>query len=343
MKKNEMQKIFNEQKEWYYKGRSLSTSFKIKVLTRLKKAIIENIAEIHLALSSDLGIKNEEYCFYETSRILMEINRNIRSLKLLSSSKNYESKGTTLIISGKYSPFINSISPLIKAILRGDVCFIKPGSKSKETSLAIKNLLDKAFPDKYVYVISESHKSLKSLLSLDFDYVYFSGTKEVAKEITVKCAKKLIPYDINTYEPKVTFVTKKDNLKKTARDFVLDKFIDCGQYHNSPDYIIIEDEAVKDFSDALICYIEMYVGSDPLIDDNYGKICDKYNYDRLLSLIREKETLYGGAKCDATLQIGPVILFVREDDPIIKEKIFGPIIPIVKMDNIDFTIYRKNG
>lgn len=333
MKKQDLQKIIDSQKNWFNTQKTLTPSFRLKALYKLKKEVFRTIPNIHLALSKDLGLKCEDYCIYETEYVIESIDAAIKRIKKHGNKRLPSAYGITLVISGKYSPFINSMIPLIHAISRGDTCIIKPSSKSGNTANLINDLIEGIFPAKFVFVLTEGRKSCPSLLSLDFDYLFFSGRNTTKSALMKELTKRSIPFVFNIYEVKHAEFTGNRIRIKNLYQFVLDKFLACGQYQNSPDYIVVTLDNKSAVITKLTELIEAALTSDPLIDEDYGRICDLENYNRLSQISQSYPTLFGGARCEKTLQIGPLIIEVNEGDPLLKEKIFGPIIPIVIKNN----------
>ncbi|MBE6702413.1 MAG: aldehyde dehydrogenase family protein, partial [Ruminococcaceae bacterium] len=206
-----------------------------------------------------------------------------------------------------------------------------------------KELLESIFPPKYVAVVTGGRAENTCLLEEHFDYIFFTGSKNVGKEVMAKAAAHLTPVTLELGGKSPCVVDATADLALAARRIVFGKFLNCGQTCVAPDYILCE-AAVKD---TLLYYIKREIlrqfGASPLHNPDYGKIINEKHFARLCGLIDAKKTVYGGKRDEKTLKIEPTVLDgVTPDDPVMGEEIFGPILPILTFKHLADAIDHIN-
>ncbi len=181
------------------------------------------------------------------------------------------------------------------------------------------------------------------LLSEHFDYIFFTGSQAVGKEVMRKAAEHLTPVTLELGGKSPCIVDKTANIKLAAKRIVFGKYLNCGQTCVAPDYVYC-DRAVKDKLIAAIKQqIKKQYSSSPLSNKNYGKIINEKHFDRILGLIDSSKTVYGGKHSRSTLQIEPTVMDrVTFSDPVMQEEIFGPVLPVLIYDTLDEVIANIN-
>lgn len=207
---NDINLIFNKQKEFFNLGKTKDINFRIEVLKKLKKVIKENEDKILEALKRDLGKSNFESYATEIGLVYDEINTHIKNIKRWSKiekikspivhypSKSYiykEPYGVTLIIGPFNYPFQLVMAPLVGAISAGNTAIIKPSENTKNTALLLEEIINENFNKEYLRVVSplEGKEAVSFLLELPFDYIFFTGSIRVGKIVMEKAAKNLVP------------------------------------------------------------------------------------------------------------------------------------------------------
>ena len=349
-----MQNILNRQREFFKSGKTLPVKVRLEYLKKLKEEIKANEQEIFDAIYKDLGKSSTEAYMCEVGLSLDEISYFQKNLKKFAKDKtvftpitNFHARsyiksvpwGNVLIISPWNYPFLLSIEPLIDAIAAGNTVVIKPSAYSPYTSEIVRKIVKEVFPEEYVAVVTGGREENKALLEMKFDYIFFTGSSNVGKEVLRKAAENLTPVSLELGGKSPCIVDKSANLKLAAKRIVFGKFVNCGQTCVAPDYIYC-DKGVKD---ELIGYIRQEIskqlGENPLENKNYGKIINEKHFNRLCGLINQDKVVVGGKTLPETLKIEPTVMDnITWDDAVMKEEIFGPILPVLTYDNLDAVI-----
>ena len=343
--------IVEKQRAFFRTGATLDVGFRLRMLARLKAAIRAHEADIAAALQADLGKSSFESYMCESGLALSELSYMQRHVRAFAREKTVRTPlaqfharsyqvpapyGVVLIMSPWNYPFLLSMDPLIDAIAAGNTVVLKPSAYSPHTSRLICKLIRACFPDKYVAVVTGGRAENAALLGQHFDYIFFTGSQPVGKEVMRRAADRLTPVTLELGGKSPCIVEKTANLKLAARRIVFGKYLNCGQTCVAPDYIYC-DRSIKD---ALIAELRAQIvkqfGERPLDNPNYGKIVNEKHFYRLLSLINPEKVVHGGGSCRETLQIEPTILDgVDFSDRVMGEEIFGPILPVLTYDSFD--------
>ena len=220
---------------------------------------------------------------------------------------------------------------------------LKPSAYSPATSALIKRIIGECFPPEYVSVILGGRAENTCLLEEHFDYIFFTGSPAVGRDVMRHASEHLTPVTLELGGKSPCIVEKTADLKLAARRIVFGKYLNCGQTCVAPDYIYC-DKAVKD---ALIQELKKQItkqfGHEPLKNKHYGKIINEKHFHRITGLINSNKICHGGKLSEKTLQIEPTILNnVTWEDPVMQEEIFGPVLPIVTYDSFGQAVEKIN-
>lgn len=343
--------IVKKQREYFNKGETLNYNFRLKSLKKLKNSIKNHENDIKNALFQDLGKSSIESYMSEIGMVLSELSYAIKHLKGWMKAKKvrtplaqFHSKsfivseplGVVLVMSPWNYPFMLAIDPLIGAISAGNCAVVKPASYAKNTSLIIKQILSECFEENYVSVVLGGREENAELLEQKFDYIFFTGSVNVGKVVAEKASKNLTPITLELGGKSPCVVDKTANLKVAAKRLAFGKFLNCGQTCVAPDYLLIEKSVKNEFLSYLKKEISLMFGDNPLENNLYGHIINEKHFDRICGLINKEKCVFGGKSDRETLKIEPTILDeVSLEDSVMKEEIFGPILPIMSFENID--------
>ena len=342
--------ILTKQRRFFRSGATLPVSFRIEMLKKLYAAVKTHELEISAALKADLGKSPMEGFMCETGLVLNEISYMIRHVKSFAADKivptplpqfasvSYKKPspyGNVLIMSPWNYPFLLTIDPLVDAIAAGNTAVVKPSAYSPATSALIEQMLTEIFDEEYVAVITGGRKENARLLEMKFDFVFFTGSQNVGKEVLRHTAETLTPAVLELGGKSPCIVDSTAKIKLAAKRIVWGKFLNCGQTCVAPDYILchssIKDRLVRE----IIVQINRQFGELPLTNPNYGKIVNEKHFDRLCGLIDPEKTVHGGQTNRETLQIAPTVMDkVIWDDAVMQEEIFGPVLPVLTYEKL---------
>jgi aldehyde dehydrogenase (NAD+) len=341
----EIYNIVSSQKTFFNQGKTLDVNYRLQKLKELYSAIKNNLTAIHQGLYKDLGKSESESYMCETGLAMSELSFMIKHAKRFSKPKKvktplaqYVSKsyrqpspyGTVLIMNPWNYPFLLSIDPLIDAIAAGNTVVLKLSSYSPYTNEAIKNVIESVFPPEYVAVITGGRLQNATLLNCKFDYIFFTGSKNVGKLVYETAAKNLTPVTLELGGKSPCIVDETASINLAAKRIVWGKFLNCGQTCVAPDYILCH-ESIKDKLIAALKYqTQKQFGDNPINNDSYGKMINKKHFDRVCNLIDSNKVVLGGKTNEDKLKIEPTILAgVTPTDAVMQEEIFGPVLPIL--------------
>ena len=349
-----IQDIVKKQREYFNKGTTLNYDFRLKSLKKLKNSIKKHENDIKNALFQDLGKSSTESYMSEIGMVLTELSYAIKHLKGWMKSKKvrtplaqFHSKsfvvseplGVVLIMSPWNYPFMLAIGPLIGAISAGNCAVVKPASYAKNTSNIIKQILSECFEEEYISVVLGGREQNAELLEQRFDYIFFTGSVNVGKLVAEKASKNLTPVTLELGGKSPCIIDHTANLKVAAKRLVFGKFLNLGQTCVAPDYLLIEKSVKDEFLKLLKKEIMKMYGEKPLENNLYGHIINEKHFDRICELINKEKCIFGGKHDKETLKIEPTILDeVSLDDAVMKEEIFGPILPVISFENIDVAV-----
>ena len=351
-KKVELKEIINKQRDFFNTNATKSVKYRIKMLQRLMEAIRNNEVAILSALYKDLLKSKAEAYMSELAIVYAEINEALKNVRKWSRpekvkgtiatfpSKNYvysEPYGVVLIMAPWNYPFNLAISPLIAAIAAGNTAIIKCSKESVYTSKVIKYIMNKAFSSNYIFCVDEDI-DYDELLNQRYDYIFFTGSQRVGKIIMNIASNKLIPISLELGGKSPCIIDETADIKLAARRVLWGKLLNAGQTCVSVDYVLIHS-SVKD---RFIKYLQKEIKRrypNALNNDTYPRIINEYHYKRLMNLIKSEESIIGGRGDDVVRRLEPTILpDVDFDHEIMKEEIFGPLLPIIEYDDINNVI-----
>ena len=354
MTAQEIALILDEQRKFFLSGETLPIKFRIQMLKKLYASVISHKEEILSALTSDLGKSDFEGFMCEVGLSLTEISYMIKNVKKFAkektvvtplaqfASRSYKKPcpyGNTLIMSPWNYPFLLSIEPLANAIAAGNTAILKPSAYSPATSKIIEKILSECFEKKFVAVVTGGRSENSALLEQKFDFVFFTGSQAVGKEVLRHTAENLTPAILELGGKSPCIVDESAKIPLAAKRIVFGKYLNCGQTCVAPDYILCHKNVKEEFVNEVKKQIEKQYGKNPLENSDYGKIINQNHFERVSSLINAEKVVHGGKTNPQTQQIEPTVLDnVTWDDAVMQEEIFGPIMPILTYENLDQVI-----
>ena len=358
MTEAEITQLVEKQRRYFYSGATLDVSARIRALDTLKAAIQKYEPEINAAIHEDLGKSSFESYMCETGLVLSEISymrRHIRSLAKEKTvwtplaqfaSRSYKKPspyGVVLIMSPWNYPFLLTMDPLVDAIAAGNTAILKPSAYSPATGRIISRIIKECFDEAFVSVVTGGRAENTCLLQEHFDYIFFTGSQTVGKEVMKQASAHLTPVTLELGGKSPCLVEKSADLRLAARRIVFGKYLNCGQTCVAPDYLYCD----REIKDALVAEIKKEIirqfGEEPLKNSDYGKIINEKHFERILKLIDPDKTVHGGRHDRQSLRIEPTVMDnVTFDDAVMQEEIFGPVLPVLTYDSLEEAICRIN-
>lgn len=358
MDKTEITNLIDAQRTFFATGSTLNADYRIAALRKLKNCIKAHEQDIMNALRTDLGKGSQESYMCEVGLTLSEISymlshtrRFMREKTVATPLAQFASRsyvkpspyGTVLIMSPWNYPFLLTMEPLVDALAAGNTAIIKPSAYSPATSEVISRIVGECFNPEYVAVVTGGRAENTCLLDADFDYIFFTGSKTVGKEVMRHAAEHLTPVTLELGGKSPCIVAPDADLKLAARRIVFGKYLNCGQTCVAPDYVLCHSSVYEKFIEYVKAEIIRQFSDKPLENPEYGKIINEKHFNRILGLIDRDKLVFGGASDADALRIEPVVMRdITEDDAVMKEEIFGPVMPVLSYDDTEGMIARIN-
>lgn len=357
MEKAKINEIIKKQREFFNSGATRSVDKRVEYLKKIKEYIIKNEHRIAAALKADLGKSPYESYLCEIAVVMAEVNYMLKNIYKLTKKKTVMTPfgqqlshsyvrpmpyGVTLIMSPWNYPFMLTIPPIIDAVAAGNTCVVKTSAYSPNTSAIVKEMINEIFPEEYVTVITGGRDENQYLLDEKFDYIFFTGSKNVGRLVLEKAAKNITPVTLELGGKSPTIVDETANLRISARRLVFGKGFNVGQTCVAPDYVYVH-RSIKDKFIALLKEEIVRQFGDCVNNDDYGCIINDKHFNRVCSLIDKEKVVHGGNSAPATRRIQMTVMDnVTWNDAVMKEEIFGPVLPILTYDNLDDVINTIN-
>ncbi len=358
MTETEIRVCVERQRRYFYSGATLPVEKRIRALRKLYRAVREHEEEIADALAQDLGKSSYESYMTETGMVLSEISYMLKHIRAFASvkavktplaqfrSKSYQIAspyGVTLIMSPWNYPVLLTLGPLVDALAAGNTAVVKPSAYAPASSGLLCRMLGKIFPEEYVTVITGGRAENTALLGQHFDYIFFTGSQRVGKEVLRKAAEYLTPATLELGGKSPCIIEKTADIRMAARRVVFGKYLNCGQTCVAPDYVWCDSSVREEFLQEVKKQIRLQYGENPLENRNYGHIINEKHFRRICRLIDDAKVAAGGRVRPETLQIEPTVMTnVTREDAVMQEEIFGPLLPILEYESLEEVIREVN-
>ena len=346
----DIHEIVESEKHFFCTGVTRGVDFRIDMLKKFRKAIIENDELISAALKADLNKQPFESYMCETGLLLEEINFHIKRLKKWSKTRRVKSGigqlpgksyvcpepyGVVLIMAPWNYPVQLCLMPLVGAISAGNCAVVKPSAYAPESSRVISKLIESAFPTGFVTAVEGGRDANKALLDEPFDYIFFTGSVAVGKTVMEAAAKRLTPVTLELGGKSPIIVDETANLPLAARRIAFGKVLNAGQTCVAPDYLMIEKSVeapfIEEYKKALASFFPE--------GDMSGmvRIINDKHFERVCNILDNSgNVVIGGARDAETRFIEPAVLTgVPVDSPAMQQEIFGPVLPVLPYEKLD--------
>ncbi len=341
--------IIKKQNDFFDSQATKDVKFRLLQLKKLRTAIKQHQQEIIDALCKDFKKPEFETLSSEIGIVMDELNLHIRKLKswtkpqkklfhfanFYSSDKIHRDPfGNVLIISPWNYPFNLAFTPLIGAISGGNTVVLKPSELSQHTSVVTKKIIQSIFDEKYVAVVEGDAKISRTLLDEKWDFIFFTGSPAIGKYVYKAAADNLTPVVLELGGKSPVVIDETANISITARRIVWGKFLNAGQTCIAPDYVLIPEKFKDIFIDNLRKEIDIAYKNNDKHFENYARIINEKNFNRLLSLLDNQDVVIGGQTDKKDLFIEPTVLLNPSmNDEIMMYEIFGPVLPVITYKN----------
>ena len=354
-----MKDVFEAQRLNRWKIAQTTAEERIAKLRKLRDALLAKRPELHKALHDDFRKNPSEADLTEVFPVITEINHTIAHLAdwMLpgavktplalfgtQSELRLEPKGLVLILSPWNYPINLLVNPLVAALAAGNCCVLKPSSKVPHTSTFVRKLMAELFEENEVAVFEGSAAVSDALLELPFDHVFFTGSPRIGKTVMAAAAKNLATVTLELGGKSPVIIDETADIRKAAERTVWGKFLNSGQTCVAPDYLLIHESRLAEFvSEAKSVIAERFGPTEEArrASPDFCRLVSVGHAQGLAKVLAEAvragaKVEIGGTCDEAERYLAPTLLTqVAEDSPIMKDEIFGPILPILAYKSLD--------
>ena len=349
--------VLNQLQDLVLSGKTRDEKWRRAQLKSLSNLLENHQQEILKALSQDLG-KPATEAFFEIIAVKQEIKlaqknlsnwmktRQINvpvSLKPAQALVQPDPLGCILIIGPWNYPFSLTLQPLVGALAAGNTAVLKPSEHAPNVSNLIKKLIEEYFPPEIVQVFEGDGNIAADLMTRQFDHVFFTGGENIGKKVMEAASKNLTPVTLELGGKSPAVVIDGANLEVTAKRVIWGKSLNAGQTCIAPDHLLVEDKLFDSLISNLINSINDFYGNTPLDSKHLGSIINEKQFNRLNNLLtqakKNNQIIYGGDSNEKEKRISPTLIKIdNRNDPLMKEELFGPLLPILSIKNLDQAI-----
>lgn len=329
-------------------GVTRDVQWRLKQLQGLLDLVEENAADLKQAVAKDLNkpgfeadlmelmvLKNEIYCTQKNIHSWMKPNYppTMLAQKLDTIMVQPEPYGVTLVIGAWNYPINLLLCPVVGAIAAGNCCVIKPSEISENTATLIAKLVPQYLDKDCFQVFCGGIPETTALLEEKFDYIFFTGSTGVGKIVMRAAAENLTPVTLELGGKSPCYIDQSSDLSLVAKRVMWGKLANMGQTCIAPDYIMchssIQDKLVEELRKA----VAKFYGEDPQKSRDLGRIVNERNFKRLSAVMEAmpaKKLAFGGKSDPDDKYIEPTVYTdVTFDDSVMREELFGPLLPIL--------------
>lgn len=341
-------------------GRTQPLAWRTTQLRRLRDMLTTHGADLAAALHADLGKSSTEAFRTEIDFTIREIDHTLEHLADwlrpepapvpahlgadATAHTQYDPLGVVLVIAPWNYPVQLLLTPLLGALASGNAVVVKPSEMAPATSSALARLLPRHLDTDAVAVVEGAVPETTALLAERFDHIFYTGNGTVGRIVMRAAAEHLTPVTLELGGKSPAFVDRGADLSVVADRLVRGKFLNAGQTCVAPDYVLTDPETARALEPEFARAVEALFGADPQSSREFGRIVNERHFDRLAALLDSGRTVTGGGTDRAAKYIAPTVLAdVDPKSPVMREEIFGPILPVITVADLGEAIEFING
>ncbi|MBN1308887.1 MAG: aldehyde dehydrogenase family protein [Chitinispirillaceae bacterium] len=332
-------------------GATLPREKRIALLTRLHAAVTSSQRHLLETLRHDLGKGPVDAYTAEIGYVLSEIEyarKHVRSWMNATRVKTllinrpgrsyYYSRpyGCACIIGPWNYPFALTFAPLAAAIAAGNCVIIKPSEYAPATAACIAEMISTSFDDKEVTVVTGGPDETQKVIAGGVDVVFFTGGTLTGKSIMRTAAETLTPVVLELGGKNPCIVDRTAHIPEAARRIVWGKFLNAGQTCMAPDFVCVHEAVADPMRKSLSEAVTKMYGTELAKSPAYGRIINARHLNRIRRLLEGHAVFHGGTMLPEERYIEPTLVSVdRWDSPLMREEIFGPVLPVISYRDPD--------
>ena len=346
--------MFSDLNAVFETERTRSLAWRAEQLTALERMMSECEQEIMDALHADLGKHPQEAWTTEISYVAGDAAYCRKNLKRWSRTRKVhtpmlgqpgkswlqpEPLGVVLIIGAWNYPLQLTLAGMAAAISAGNCAVVKPSELAPATSDVIARRVPEYLDNDCIKIVEGAVPETSALLELPWDHILYTGGGNVGRIVMAAAAKHLTPVTLELGGKSPCVVLPDADLMTTARRIAWGKFTNAGQTCIAPDYVLTDAATEKKLVPLIQQAVTEMFGENPEMSESYGRIVNDRHFERLVAYIGSGEVVIGGQTDAASNYIAPTVLTgVSADSSVMQEEIFGPILPMLQVDDLEAAI-----
>ena len=343
--------VLEKQRRRFQSQATLDVGFRKRALRSLLEALQEWTPQLCDALQADLGKCREEALLTEIGMLARSIRHALRHVRSWARTRRVltppflfpafsrvrpEPYGCALIVSPWNYPVLLALDPLVSAIAAGCTSVLKLSEYTPRTNGVLARMVAERFSEDYVAVVQGGPDVARGLVREPFDCIFFTGSPAVGREVMHAAAEHLVPVTLELGGKCPCIIDATANIKLAARRIAFGKIVNAGQTCVAPDYVLVAREKKDAFVQAFADEVKKMLGDDPLHNPEYTRIISREHMARLGALMKDTRVLCGGRGSLDTMRVEPTLIGgVNLLSPIMQQEIFGPLLPVIEINDLD--------
>lgn len=341
-------------RETFRSGRTKPLEYRRKQLKQLRKMITENMDEWTDALVADLGRHKSMAVYGDLAPVINSCDACLDNLSTWNATtsvspqiellggkayKRIEPKGVTLNMSPWNFPIELCISPVAYMIAGGNCVVIKPSEIAVNVAAKVAELVPKYLDQDAVAVVCGGIPETTALLTQKFDHILYTGNGTVGRIVMAAAAKHLTPVTLELGGKSPCVITEDCDMKMAAKRILNGKSINSGQICVAPDYVLVNKSVEDEFYSAFKEALKEFYPDGQVTDPSYSRMINQRHWQRVAGLLQDHggEVVMGGLEEsdeDSKLFVTTVVKNPNLDSRLMNEEIFGPVLPVIAVDDI---------
>jgi len=351
--------LVQKQRDFFSTGKTNCVEFRKQQLQKLKQMVLDNKDAFVDSIYNDIR-RPKAFAVGEINQITEEIDFFLANIDewVKPEKRGQEAFGDTfiykiplgviLVISPFNFPVGLALRPLAAALCAGNTVVLKPSELSENAATLLNTTLTKTFPKQLVAVVEGDARVSTALLEERFDHIFYTGSPSIGKIVMAAAAQHLTPVTLELGGKCPTLVLDDTQLEKAAEKIVTGKWFNSGQVCLAVDYVLCKDSVKEKFLGALKEQVTKTFGEKPKESPYYARMINTNHFNRVQKLIRSTQgkLVYkaGDENDHDDRYVGPHIYDVKPDDPLMDDEIFGPVLAVLSVKDLEEAIkFINNG
>ncbi|KAI6190876.1 CBR-ALH-4 protein [Aphelenchoides bicaudatus] len=345
--------LVQKQRDYFSSGATQPVEFRKQQLEKLKRLVVDNKDRYIEAIYKDLK-RPKVFSGGEIDHITTEIDYFLANLDEWVKPEQKEDEpfgkpfiykiplGVILIISPFNFPISLALRPLATALAAGNTAILKPSELSENSANVLNSTLSSIFPEELVAVVEGDAQVSTALLQERYDHIFYTGSPAIGKIVMNAAARHLTPVTLELGGKCPAVVLDDTEIEKVAEKVAFGKYFNCGQICLTVDYILCEETVKDKLLENIKAQVHKLFGDTPKESPTYSRMINTNHFNRVQKLIKSTKgkLIYKPNDEDVhdDCYVAPRIYEVEKNDPLMDDEIFGPLLCVLPVKNLDEAI-----